>query len=439
MLWSAALGDQPADTVELDLLLAAGAPDPELLAAAERSAAERSPEDWRLLAELRMAEDSALAPARTAHAALEEQLAGLEMPRTPVLVELPADKRRTTHVLIKGNFLVPGDVVEASVPAALHPWPKGQPHDRLGLARWLTDARSPLTARVAVNRLWARLFGRGLVATEEDFGNQGSPPTHPALLDHLALGFQRSGWDQKALLRRLVTSATYRQTSAQDPARGSIDPGNRWLSRGPRVRLEAEMVRDVALVASGLFSPTVGGPSIFPPQPEGLWQAAFNGQRSWIESQGPDRYRRGLYVFLRRSIPYPAMDAFDVPNREICNARRIATNTPLQALVTLNDPAFVELAQGLARRMYAAGDSAVERAAFGLRETLVRPADPFDMQIVARLVDAERAAGRSTEESISLACDPLGPLAEGQDPAELAAWTVAASVLLNQDAVLTKQ
>lgn len=439
VLWSAALGDQPADTVELDLLVDANAPEPELLAAAGRSSAERSPADWKLLAELRMAEDPALAPARKAHADLEQKVAGLEIPRTPVMVELPADKQRTTHLLIKGNFLVPGDVVEASVPAALHAWPEGQPHDRLGLARWLTDPQSPLTARVAVNRIWARLFGRGLVTTEEDFGNQGSPPTHPALLDHLALGFQRGGWDQKALIRRLVTSATYRQASNQTPAAGSADPGNRWLSRGPRVRLEAEMVRDVALVASGLFSPTIGGPSIFPPQPEGLWQAAFNGQRSWTESQGPDRYRRGLYVFLRRSIPYPAMDAFDVPNREICNARRIATNTPLQALVTLNDPAFVELAQGLARRMFAAGETAAERAAFGLRETLVRPADPRDVQLVVDLVEAERAAGRSSEESRSLACDPLGPLPDGWDPADLGPWTVAASVLLNQDAVLTKQ
>ena len=260
--------------------------------------------------------------------------------------ELPADKRRVTHLMHKGNYLDPGPAVEPGVPAAFPPLPEGAPRDRLGLARWLVDPENPLTARVAVNRFWAQLFGVGLVETEEDFGTQGEPPSHPELLDWLAREYVRSGWDTKALLRLIVTSATYRQSSKVRPELQAKDPRNRLLARAPRYRLEAEMVRDQALALSGLLSHQVGGPSVYPPQPDGLWQAAFNGQRTWATSMGDDRYRRALYTFWRRTTPYPSMSTFDAPSRELCTVRRVRTNTPLQAFVTLNDPVYVEACAG---------------------------------------------------------------------------------------------
>lgn len=386
--------------------------------------------------------DALLAPdsgPRRQLAATRRALDGFSMPLTPVMVELPAEKRRITHVLHKGNFLIHGDEVQAGVPSALHGMPDGAAMDRLGLARWVASERNPLTARVAVNRLWARIFGRGLVRTEENFGNQGASPSHPALLDYLALEFMADGWDQKRFLKRLVLSATYRQASAQGGRAAVLDPENVWIGRGPRVRLEAEMVRDTALAVSGLLTDKLGGRSVFPPQPAGLWQAAFNGQRSWMESQGPDRYRRALYVFLRRSTPYPSMDTFDVPSREVCATRRVATNTPLQAFVTLNDPAFVECARALAGRMLGGGSSAEERAAFGLREALGRPAEHSDVRLLVELVRLEEASGRSDADAHRLATG-MTPSVDGSgDHQELAAWTVAAGVLLNLDAVLTKE
>ncbi len=263
----------------------------------------------------------------------------------PVMEELPAHRQRQTHLMVKGNFLNPGEKVEPGVPAAFHPWPKDAPLNRLGMAKWLLDPDNPLTARVAVNRYWAQLFGTGLVETEEDFGTQGEMPSHPELLDWLATEYVRLGWDTKAFLKLLVTSATYRQSSRVMPEVLAKDPRNRLLSRGPRFRLEAEMVRDQALALSGLLSRKMHGPSVYPPQPPGLWQAAFNGQRTWAMSSGVDRYRRGLYTFWRRTVPYPSMAAFDATSRETCTVRRIRTNTPLQAFVTLNDPVYVEAAQ----------------------------------------------------------------------------------------------
>ena len=259
-----------------------------------------------------------------------------QVPTVPVMVELPPDKHRDTHVLVKGNFLTPGAKVEAGTPAFLPPLPAGVAKDRLGVAQWLVSPDNPLTARVAVNRYWAQLFGTGIVETEEDFGTQGELPSNPELLDFLALEYIRLKWDTKALLREIVTSATYRQSAKVTPELLAKDPHNRLLTRGPRFRLEAEMVRDQALQVSGLLSRKMHGPSVYPPQPPGLWQAAFNGQRNWTTSTGEDKYRRGLYTFWRRTVPYPSMAAFDAPSREVCNVRRIRTNTPLQAFVTLN-------------------------------------------------------------------------------------------------------
>jgi mono/diheme cytochrome c family protein len=379
--------------------------------------------------------------------ALQAEIAALEksrpaLPTVPVMQELPAAKRRTTHLMVKGNFQDPSEKVEPAANAfqAFAAWPKEAPLDRLGVARWLMNRENPLTARVAVNRYWAQLFGVGLVETEEDFGTQGDLPTHPELLDWLALEYPRLGWDTKALLRLLVTSATYRQTSAVTPDRLAKDPRNRLMSRGPRYRLEAEMVRDQALALSGLLSRKRGGPSVFPPQPPGLWQAAFNGERTWATSTGEDKYRRGLYTFWRRTVPYPSMAAFDAPSRELCSVRRPRTNTPLQAFVTLNDPVYVEAAQALARRMVQEGGATPEeRARYGLRLTLCRPARPEQERALVALYRAELAHYTAQPEAaLAMATEPRGPLPAGQTAPELAAWTVVANVLLNQDGVLTK-
>jgi hypothetical protein len=362
------------------------------------------------------------------------------LPTLPVMVELDVKQRRQTHVMIKGNFLSPGDKVEPGVPVAFHPLPSGAPANRLAVARWLVDANNPLTARVAVNRYWAQLFGTGLVETEEDFGTQGDLPSHPQLLDWLATEYVRLGWDTKALLREIVTSATYRQSSKVSPELAARDPKNRLLARGPRFRLEAEMVRDQALMLCGLLSRKMYGPSVFPPQPPGLWQAAFNGQRTWATSQGEDRHRRGLYTFWRRTIPYPSMTTFDAPSRELCTVRRVRTNTPLQAFVTLNDPVYVEIAQALARRIIREGGNTIEdRARFGLSLCLARPAQPEQIKTLMELYHSERAHyGGDAKAALELATEPLGPLPAGMDASEAAAWTVVANVLLNMDGVLTK-
>ena len=352
-------------------------PPAEVAAVLAKPPAERAPDELERLRAYFATQDPELAAIRERIAALEIERKAIASVTVPVMSELAPDSRRTTRVLQKGNFLRPGDAVEARVPAELHAWPGGAPRNRLGLAAWLTDDDNPLTARVAVNRLWARLFGRGLVESEEDFGTQGTPPSHAELLDWLAVEFVEGGWDQKAFLKELCTSATYRQSSRATPDRLERDPKNRLFSRGARFRLEAEMVRDQALAVSGLLSRKMYGPSVFPPQPEGLWQAAFNGaDRKWNTSRGEDRYRRGLYTFLRRTSPYPSMTTFDAPTRETCTSRRFRTNTPLQAFVTLNDPAYVEAAQALARRIVReGGETAEERARFGLELALVRPAD----------------------------------------------------------------
>jgi len=374
---------------------------------------------------------------------LRERIAKLEkskpaIPTVPVMQELPADQHRKTHIQIRGNFLSNGEEVSTGIPKYFYNYP-GEIGTRLDVARWLTHEDNPLTARVAVNRFWAKLFGRGLVVTEEDFGSQGELPSHPELLDWLAVEF-RQDWDIKRLLKLIVTSAAYRQSSAVTSEKLERDPNNTWLSRGPRFRLEAEMVRDQALALSGLLSRKVGGPSVYPPQPPGLWRAAFNGQRTWPESKGEDKYRRGLYTFWRRSVPYPSMATFDAPSREICNVRRIRTNTPLQVFVTLNDPVYVEAAQALARRIVAEGGSTLEdRVRWAIRLVLVKEPSNEEMETIRELYKSEFEHYRQApEEAAKLATNPLGPLPEGYDAAEASAWVVVSNVLLNLDATLSK-
>lgn len=374
---------------------------------------------------------------------ISQQIASLQkskpaVPTVPVMQDLPLEQQRETFVHIRGNFLSPGEKVTPGLPHEFHKL-DAVPETRLDAAKWLVHPANPLTSRVAVNRFWAKIFGRGLVVTEEDFGSQGEMPSHPALLDWLAVEFQQD-WDIKRLLKLMVTSSTYRQSSETSSHKLEIDPNNIWLARGPRFRLEAEMVRDQALALSGLLSRKIGGPSVYPPQPPGLWRAAFNGQRTWPESKGEDKYRRGLYTFWRRSVPYPSMATFDAPSREICNVRRIRTNTPLQVFVTLNDPVYVEAAQALARRILSeGGETTDDRVRWALQLVLVKPPTTEEIQTITSLYQSEQSHYQVNEvEARYLASDPLGPLPENMNAAEAAAWTVVANVLLNLDAVLSK-
>jgi hypothetical protein len=376
---------------------------------------------------------------------IQDELAQFEknppkVPTVPVMQELPENARRKTFLMHKGNFLETGEEVTPALPAVFPGLPEGVETNRLSLGYWLMSEDNPLTARVAVNRYWAQLFGAGMVETEEDFGTQGELPTNPKLLDWLATEYMELEWDTKAMLKTLLMSQTYKQSSRVELAMLKLDPNNRYYARGPRFRLEAEMVRDQALALSGLLSRKMYGPSVFPPQPDGLWQAAFNGERTWATSQGDDRYRRGLYVFWRRTVPYPSMATFDAPSREICTIRRIRTNTPLQAFVTLNDPVYVEAAQSLARRLVKEGGATpADRARFGLQLCLARPAQDTQVEQLVKLYEQELTDYQGdTAAATKLATEPLGQLPEGMDPAELAAWTVVSNVLLNLDGVLTK-
>lgn len=359
-----------------------------------------------------------------------------EIVSTPVMEELPEGKKRKTRVLIKGNFLDPGDEVQPGVLGSVAPKVEGIP-DRLRLARWIASPDNPLTARVQVNRLWAMLFGRGLVETEEDFGLMGTKPSHPELLDWLAGEFVRLKWDNRALLELLVGSSTYLQSAVVRADVLARDPENRWLARFPRRRLEAEAVRDQALLVSGLLSRKIGGPSVYPPQPDGLWQAAFNGERTYPTSKGEDAHRRGIYTFWRRTVPPPNMQAFDAPSREACTIRRVGSNTPLQAFVTLNDPVFVEAAQHLAARMAREGVDTKSRIVRGFELCLGRVPSAEELAALNELHDAAGA-------DLAASADRAGKLAgqagwpEGMDPAGRAALFSVANILLNTDAFLTR-
>ncbi len=357
---------------------------------------------------------------------LMKELALFERSLTAALVLREREIPRPTYVHLGGDYQRRGPRVLPKTPRVLHERAAGLPANRLGLARWIVDPANPLTARVTVNRFWEKIFGTGLVQTSGDFGTQGARPSHPALLDHLAVEFVESDWDVKRLLRAIVTSATYRQSSHATPEHYARDPDNRLLARGPRFRVEAETIRDVSLVASGLLNRQIGGRSVFPPQPAGLWDTIainYNNYESWQESRGADRYRRGVYTYWRRSVPYPSFTVFDAPSREYCTVRRQRTNTPLQALTTLNDPAYVEMATHLARRMRQAGDEPDERAGYGFRCCVARtPTDEELAQLVA-LYHRERSEYGADH---------------SPDEAEQLAWTVVANVLLNLDATLTK-
>jgi hypothetical protein len=338
----------------------------------------------------------------------------------------------------RGSFTAKGARVYAGTPKALHTMRDDQPANRLGLARWLVDENNPLVARVAVNRLWEQLFGRGIVETSEDFGTQGTPPSNPALLDWLATELMTNGWKQKAIIRSIVTSATYRQSSSVTPLLLERDPYNRLLARGPRFRLDAEGIRDVQLAVSGLLSTKMYGPSVFPSQPPGIWNMPYSSDK-WTTSEGEDRYRRSIYTFWRRTSPYPSFMTFDAASREYCTARRVRTNTPLQALTLLNDPASFEAARALAARLIGeprAGQTTRSRAAFGLELVLSREALPAEVDRLVTLFESERAHYKA---NAAAAADVVGPVTDGAATPDRAAWTIVANVLLNLDETVTKQ
>ncbi len=358
-----------------------------------------------------------------------------KVPSTLVMQELP--KPREAFVQIGGDFLRKGVAVSPGVPAVLPPLETSGPPNRLDLARWLVDRRNPLTARVAVNRVWQHYFGKGLVATDNDFGTQGSPPTHPELLDWLASEFMERGWSQKKLHRLIVTSATYRQDSRHRPDLAAVDPENRWLGLQQRLRLEAEVIRDEALTASGLLNPKIGGPSVFPPQPEGASKLG-QIQREWVASQGPDRYRRGMYTYFWRSSPHPGLMVFDAPDSTTSCTRRNRSNTPLQALTLLNDKGYYEFAQGLALRILREpATSESERLALAFRLCLARSPQPEEASRVNTLLSQQMESfRRSPADALQVTG---ADIPAGIDVAQWAAWTAAARALLNLDEFVTRE
>ena len=370
---------------------------------------------------------------------LHAAFAALKPTLLPVMRDLPTNRRRTTHMFERGNFLVQTDVVQPGVPRAIAPALAPDAQNRLGLAKALMSPDNPLTARVTVNRLWEQLFGVGLVQTSEDFGTQGTPPSHPELLDWLALRFSGThSWHVKPLLRELVLSATYRQSSAASPALHERDPANRLLARGPRFRMTAEQVRDVALGASGLLSTKLFGPSVMPPQPDGVWQRPYSGEK-WVIDTGDNRYRRALYTLWKRTAPYPSLVTFDSPSHEFSVARRVRTNTPLQALVTLNDPVYTEAAQGLAKRMMTGALTELDSAqvdgalVMGHRLALQQVPSAATLSALRKVFHTARQYYAAHPDQAVLASGLKLP------NASLAALTVVASTILNFDAFITKQ
>jgi len=364
----------------------------------------------------------------------------------PAMVMNMAAKPRETHILNRGQYSQPGDRVTPGVPEFLPPLPEGAPANRLGLARWLVDPAHPLTARVAVNRIWQQFFGAGIVSSSADFGSQGMPPSHPELLDYLAIDFIKNGWDVKRLIKKIVMSATYQQSSHVTPALLEADPNNQWFSRGPRFRVQAEFVRDATLQLSGLLVHRIGGPSVKPYQPAGLWREVSHFGSSpataqvFVQDHGENLYRRSMYTYWKRTVPPPSMVSFDAPSRELCVMRRSTTNTPLQALVLLNDPQFVEASRALAQRILREAPQGIEpKIAFAFELATARLPTSQELSIF------RDAYHRALEEFRSNPKRALAYLQVGEsdrdrkiDPAEHAAWTSVASIILNLSETITK-
>jgi len=387
-------------------------------------------------------------PLRTTHGelvALKQQKADLVERIPTAMVMSEVKKPHDTFVLERGDYRNQGEKVTPGVPAMLPPLPSDAPLTRLTLAKWLVQPNHPLTSRVAVNRYWQMYFGTGLVKTQEDFGVQGEPPSHPELLDWLATEFVRSGWDVRAMQRLIVTSATYRQSSIVTPALLEKDPENRLLARGPRGRLPAEMIRDTALSASGLLDDRIGGPSVLPYQPKGLWEEMAFGDgfsaQSYEQSHGRDLYRRGMYTLWKRTVPPASLATFDAPDREKCTARRVTTNTPLQALALLNDPTYIEASRRLAQRtMLEAGKDEKSRIVYAFRLATARVPSGKEIDVLRKLYKGRLDTYQKDRPS-ALKFVSVGESWRDKqlDVAELAAWTTVTSVIFNLDETMSKQ
>ncbi len=360
------------------------------------------------------------------------QTLNTEAPTVPILAENPDYMQRTTQVFDRGSWLSQTDTVEPNTPESLNKWNAEWPKDRLGLSKWIVDKKNPLTARTLVNRVWHQIYGRGLVATIEDIGSQSDAPSHPALLDWLSLRFMNEhNWSMKALVKEIVLSGTYRQSSESTPEMYQKDPNNELYARGPRIRLGAEAIRDQALAVSGLLSDKMYGPGVMPPQPDGVWQTVYNGAQ-WEESKGEDRYRRGVYTYLKRTSPYPSFLTFDAGSREVCTIRRIVTNTPLQALVTLNDPVYLEASYALAKNTRVAND--VDKSiAQSYKKATYTDISPNKLDALKALYEESLSEFRENEEANTLFLH-----FDDKPTPELSALTVVANAIMNLDEFLTK-
>ncbi len=345
---------------------------------------------------------------------------------------------RVTRLHHRGEFLNPTEKVSAAVPRLLHPWPESQPRNRLSFARWLVSRDNPLVARVTMNRLWSRYFGRGIVSSPNDFGMRSDPPTHPDLMDWLALEFMDRGWDLKAMHKLIVMSATYRQTSTVSPGLLERDPDNSLYARGPRFRVDAETIRDISLTVSGLLNRRIGGPSVFPPQPQDFTKLAF-GTVDWQVSKGQDRYRRGLYTFWKRTTPYPAFTTFDAPSGDTTCVGRNRSNTPLQALTLLNDPVFVEAARAFALNILKAAPTSISgRIRYAFQRCISRYPAPAEAEAVELYYHNQMARIRGGEVDLAKIISEMGAVPPGVDHKQLMAWTTVARVLLNLDGTISK-
>jgi hypothetical protein len=381
---------------------------------------------------------------RTDLANAQERAKSLTEPQSTMVMNLSA-KPRETFILNRGDYSQPTVKVEAGTPAKLPALPAGAPANRLGLAQWLVMKENPLTARVAVNRVWKLLFGTGIVTTPADFGFQGEWPSHPELLDTLSVDFVDSGWNLKALIRQIVTSSTYRQSSRTSAELLEKDPANRLLSRGPRFRLQAELIRDQALQAGGLLVPQLGGPSVNPYSPFDLWREVSHYGSSpatsqvFVQDHGEKLYRRSMYTYWKRTAPPANMVTFDAPNREVCTISRSNTTTPLQALVTLNDVQFVEAARGFAQRIIQHGTVDAARIRWAFLEALSRPPSDKERALVVKALARERSRYAADKER---ALKVLSPGESTRDstipPAEHAAWMQVATLILNLSETVTR-
>ncbi len=422
-----------------------GTPLPDnVLAALKTPSAQRLPEQWKALWQECRTSSTELAPRRIQLANLTERLKVLTEPFSTMVMNV-AEKPRDTFILNRGDYAQPTEKVTAGTLTTLPPLPAGAPDNRLGLAHWVTMTENPLTARVAVNRFWAMLFGTGIVASAADFGSQGAWPSHPALIDWLAVDFRENGWNVKALIRQIVLSSTYQQSSTASPAALERDPANKLLARGPRFRLPAEFIRDTALKVSGLLVPRLGGPSVNPYSPGDLWREVSHygsspaTAQTFVQDRGEKLYRRSLYTYWKRTAPPPNMAAFDAPNREVCTVDRASTTTPLQAEVLLNDPLFVEAARAFAGRILTQPGTDLDRLAWAVSEALSRPPKPTELTVLEKALHRERARYQADPvKALDFLSTGDSPRSYQQAPSEQAAWGQIASLLLNLSETLTR-